>query len=468
MSAQHGSGDGSDRPKRTVDAGAVAPGAAGIAMPAKLVVIAGPDEGLEVALDGVVEVGTAPSSRLPLSDPHVSREHAAFALVAGRVVVRDNGSRNGTFVGEARVREAEVPLGAVLHLGPTTAIAVQARWHTREVAPSARQSFGELHGRSVAMREVFAILERVAGTDVSLLVEGETGTGKELVARSVHAASARARGPYVVFDCSAVPGDLAESELFGHKRGAFSGAVADRAGAFQRADGGTICLDEIGELPLALQPKLLRVLETSELRSVGDDVVRKVDVRVLAATNRDLHAEVRRGQFRQDLLYRLDVVRVRLPPLRQRPDDVALLVEQLLAGQIDAGEAIGGANLQALCAYAWPGNVRELRNTLRRAIALATQAGRKPRFSELVFNLGPAPSGPITIGASFPGVAAPLPYKDAKEQLLASFEREYVEALLARHAGNVSRAAAAAGLSRKHLYELMRRTTGAAPPDEPE
>src|SRR5213075_70027 len=166
--------------------------------------------------------------------------------------------------------------------------------------------------------------------DVTVLVEGESGTGKELVARSLHAASPRSKGPYVVFDCSAVPSELAESELFGHKKGAFSGATSDRAGAFQRADGGTLCLDELGELPLDLQPKLLRVLETGEVRSVGSDTPRQVDVRLVASTNRDLHAETKRGRFRSDLYYRLEVVRVRMPPLRQRPKDIPGLIAKPL------------------------------------------------------------------------------------------------------------------------------------------
>jgi transcriptional regulator with GAF, ATPase, and Fis domain len=261
-----------------------------------------------------------------------------------------------------------------------------------------------------------------------------------------------------VFDCGSVPRELAESELFGHKRGAFTGAVTDRPGAFHRANGGTIVLDEIGELPIELQPKLLRVLETGEVRSVGDDIARKVDVRVLAATNRDLHAEARRGTFRQDLVYRLDVVRIRLPPLRFRPEDVPPLVERLLAGQVDPSEEIRGPNLDRLLGYAWPGNVRELRNALMRAVVLAGRPnGSKPRFSELVLNVDPTAAPALTIGICYPGVASPLPFKAAKEQLVAAFERAYLEALLARHAGVVTRAADAAGISRKHLHDLIRR-----------
>jgi DNA-binding NtrC family response regulator len=431
---------------------------------AKLVVVEGPDEGLEAPIDAATLVGNDDACHLVLHDPAVSRKHASFAPSPGGFRVKDLGSRNGTLLGGARIVEAELPLGALLRLG-NTVLAIQPRWYVREVSPARERRFGELIGESTAMRTVFAILQRVAPTDLTVLVEGESGTGKELVARSIHQASPRASAPYVVFHCGAVPGELAESELFGHVRGAFSGAVADRMGAFQRADGGTLCLDEIGELPPDLQPKLLRVLESGEVRAVGDDVTRRPDVRVVAATNRDLRAETRRGRFRSDLLYRLEVVSVRLPPLRQRPEDVPLLVAHLLAGKLPEGDEVGGATLAKLVAYGWPGNVRELRNVLLRAVALATKpGGPPPRFADLPINLGPAPSAPLTIGVSYPGVACPMPYKDAKAQLNDSFDRAYLEALLARHGGNVSRAAAEADVSRKHLYEMMRRSFGTADP----
>jgi transcriptional regulator with GAF, ATPase, and Fis domain len=423
----------------------------------KVIVLSGPDEGLEAPIEGTVTIGADEGCQLVLTDRAVSRKHLTLGVDGSTVIVRDLGSRNGTFLGGARIKEAEISVGAVLTVGQSS-LAVQPRWHVREVAPSAKKRFGEVVGESLGMREIFAVLERVAPTDVTILIEGESGTGKELFARSIHAASSRSEKPYVVFDCGAVPGELAESELFGHKRGAFSGAVADRAGAFVQADGGTICLDELGELPIDLQPKLLRVLETGEVKPVGADKPRKVDVRVIGATNRDLHAEARRGRFRSDLLYRLEVVRVRVPPLRQRPEDVQLLVERLLEGKLREGDTITGDNLKKLVAYGWPGNVREMRNTLTRAVALATAPGKPPpKFSELVFNLGPASSTPSTIGAEYPGVSAPVPYKEAKEQVLLSFNRAYVSALLERNENNVQRAAAEAGLSRKHLYELMRQ-----------
>jgi DNA-binding NtrC family response regulator len=420
-------------------------------------VTAGVDEGREVPLSGMIEIGTESSCALVLTDPAVSRRHLLITVADGRAVAKDLGSRNGTLFAGARIKEMELPVGAVLQVGHSE-ITIQARWYVREVAPSAARSFGELTGESVAMREAFAILERAAQSDVTVLIEGESGTGKELAARSLHAASARRAAPYVVFDCGSVPGELAESELFGHKKGAFSGAVADRTGAFQRADGGTVCLDELGELPLDLQPKLLRVLETGQVRPVGSDEPKKVDVRVIASTNRDLHAESKRGRFRSDLYYRLEVVRLRMPPLRQRPEDIPGLIARLLEGKLPPRDRIAGANLRKLVGYAWPGNVRELRNVLSRAVTLSQAPGAGPTpFEKLVFNLGPASSAPLTIGAELPGVSTNVPYKEAKEQLLQAFDQHYVSSLLDRHHGNVTKAAAAAGLSRKHLHDMIRK-----------
>jgi transcriptional regulator with GAF, ATPase, and Fis domain len=427
---------------------------------AKLVVVDGANAGEERLLDHEVVIGTDPSCNLVLDDRAVSRRHTELVTRGSHVHLRDLDSRNGTLVGGTRVMEADVPIGTVVKVGHTT-LAIHFAWQIRELAPASARRFGELYGESVQIRETFAILDQVSRSDTTVLIEGETGTGKELAARSVHHASGRARKPFVVFDCTSVPRDLAESELFGHMKGAFSGATADRKGAFERADGGTIFLDELGELDLDLQPKLLRVLESGEIRRVGGAKTIPVDVRVVAATNRDLHAEVHRKNFRSDLLYRLDVVKVRMPPLRSRPEDLEGLVTHLLMGKLPAGDVVEGDNLHRLMGYSWPGNVRELRNVLDRAVTLARRPdGRFAPFSELVFNLGPSAAEPATLGISFPGVASPQPFKDAKQRLLLTFERAYVDALLARHDGNLTRAAAAAELSRKHLYELIRRTRG--------
>ena len=444
-----------DRVTKAIDGGDLKTAVAGAA---KVVVVDGPDEGLEVPIArGAVEIGSGAKCELRLTDPAVSRRHATITSDGTRLKVIDRGSRNGTFLGGTKIVEADVQLGSVLRVGNST-VALQPRYYMREVAPSSSDHFGELIGESVSMREAFAIFERVAPTDVTVLVEGESGTGKELAARSIHAASLRADKPYVVFDCAAVPAELAESELFGHVKGAFSGAVADRLGAFQRADGGTICLDEIGELPLELQPKLLRVLETSEIRAVGDDKMRKVDVRVVAATNRNLSAEAHCGRFRPDLVYRLAVVKVRLPALRDHPEDVPILVRHFLADKVQNPSGIGGENLERLGAYSWPGNVRELRNMLTRAVSLANRPGEPPApFEKLVFNVGPVTGQPATIGPSYPGVATHIPYREARDQMVSTWERAYIEALLDRHDGNVTRAAEAAGVSRKYLYDIIHR-----------
>ncbi len=425
--------------------------------PVKIVVLEGPDQGREYPLETDAEVGSDDRCAITLADQAVSRLHAVFRSTAGGVVVRDLGSFNGTFLGGVRVNEGAVPVGAPVRMGDTV-LAIYPRWHQQEVAPSDAIQFGELIGKSLLMREQFALMERVALTDLTVLIEGESGTGKELAARSIHAASDRADGPYVVFDCGSVPRDLAESELFGHARGAFSGAVDERPGLFQEADGGTICLDEIGELPLELQPKLLRVLETGEIRAVGSDSPRKVDVRVLAATNRVLADEVGQGRFRGDLLFRLEVFRVTLPPLNRRREDVPLLIRHFLDGILAPDDDISGENLNKLLSYDWPGNVRELRNNLLRAATLANRPGAAPaRFDELVFNLGPVGKSTAS-GESpiLPGLLA-LPYKEAKEQLLATFDREYIQVLLQQNPDNLTKAARAAGLSRKHLYQLIRK-----------
>lgn len=424
----------------------------------KVVVVAGPDAGAELALDGSLKLGTAEGNSLVLTDPGVSRAHLIMAVVDGRVLVRDVGSRNGTFVSDAKIVESEVQPGTLIRLGRYTTLSVQPRWGINELWPSTSDQFGELLGGSVAMRRIFAILQRAAPTDAAILLEGETGTGKEVAAHSIHTQSKRGSGPFVVFDCASVPRDLAESELFGHRRGAFSGATSDRKGAFASADQGTLFLDEIGELPLDLQPKLLRILETGQVRRVGDDTSRKYDVRVVAATNRDLRAEVERGAFREDLRYRLDVVRITLPPLRQRLEDLAPLVKALLKQRVIASSVTDSALKAAFGNYGWPGNVRELRNVLMRGVALSGAGESDPiPFDQLSIALGPATHEPASLGNSFPGVATALPYKVAKDQLLQSFDRAYLGALLDRHEGNISQAAKASELSRKHLYELLKK-----------
>jgi len=312
---------------------------------------------------------------------------------------------------------------------------------------SQRESFGGLVGRSLGMRELYAMLERAAPTDASILLHGETGTGKELAAEAIHDASPRASGPFVVVDCGAIPPSLFESELFGHVRGAFSGAVGDRVGLLAEASGGTVFLDEIGELAPELQPKLLRALERRQVRPVGSSRAIDIDVRVIAATHRDLQAEVNRGSFREDLYFRLAVVRLAIPPLRERRDDVPalvrLFVERMAPERLDEIPAI----LEHLRHRTFPGNVREVRNAVEELLILG-RAGEwraATSASEASGTLGP------------PDAIYELPYKEASEVMLRRFQQEYVERLLARTSQNVSSAARDAGMSRRYLQTIMAR-----------
>ena len=411
----------------------------------KLVVIEGPDRGMELtARRGIVKIGTASDNDLALSDTSVSRQHVELRLRADDVTVRDLGSTNGTTVDGVRVVEAVLSPASHLRIGDTSIRATP--FEEPVVIPlSSRTSFGGLIGASAAMREVFAVLERVSGTEATVLVEGETGTGKELVAEGIHDHSSRAEGPFVPLDCGAVTASLMESELFGHVRGAFTGAVGDRQGVFEAAHGGTLFLDELGELPLELQPKLLRALEKREIRRVGDTRTRKVDVRVVAATNRDLVAEVNRGAFREDLYFRLAVVHVKLPPLRARRGDIPMLVELFIEQLLPGSPPPSAELVQALARKAWPGNVRELRNAVERALALIG---------------GEDTGGPPATAADPTGMLAELlekPYKTAQERWNASFEVAYVEHALRKSGGSVSGAARDAEVTRRHIQRLMKR-----------
>jgi transcriptional regulator with GAF, ATPase, and Fis domain len=307
--------------------------------------------------------------------------------------------------------------------------------------------FGALHGVSTRMRDVFALLERVAPRDVSVLLEGETGTGKELCAEAIHEHSERRKGPFVICDLSGLSRSVIESELFGHVRGAFTGAERDRSGAFLQAHGGTIFIDEIGELELALQPRLLRVLEQRRIKPVGTSSFRDVDVRIIAATNRDLREEVRRRRFREDLYHRLAVVRVELPPLRGRPDDVLYLARHFLGAR---DYELTDDTLAALTAHDWPGNVRELRNAVERAVSLSSSRTLEP----WLFGLDESPrSSPDAA----PSSAAGITFTEAKDRLIAEWERDYVQQLLADSGGNVALAARQGGLDRVYLHRLIKK-----------
>jgi DNA-binding NtrC family response regulator len=420
---------------------------------AQLRVIDGPDRGMEIDLPAVgVVVGTEKSCDVALTDEFVSRRHCSIAPHPQGFAIADLGSKNGTVIDGVAVGKVVAPPGACLRIGKTLVQLVPAD-EVIDIPPIDGDRFGALYGASLAMRQVFAILERAAKSTAPILLLGESGTGKELMARAVHDMSPRKDGPFVIFDCGASTETLIESDLFGHVRGAFTGAASDRVGAFAAAHGGTLFLDEIGDLPVGLQPKLLRMLEAGEVVPLGGRKSEKYDVRVVAATHRDVFGEVARGGFRGDLYYRLAVVEVHVPPLRQRTGDLAALVKMFLdrAGAKELAKQVGGAALERLERYHWPGNVRELRNVITRAVALA---GPDDDFQSLPFVLRPTQPPPDDGAGVF---RADRPFHEAKDALIARFEREYLKDLVERAGGNLSQAARIAGLERKFLYKLLER-----------
>jgi len=346
----------------------------------RLVVVTGPDVGAEIELASTwIRVGAHGGCDLVLRDRLVSGHHFEIVVDDTGYRLRDLDSTNGTFVAGHRVRDLYLNPGTVIYAGESR-LRFEPLGDSVSIELSARDRFGELVGNSVVMRALYALLERVAATDASVLVTGETGSGKELVAEALHQHSPRADGPFVVVDCGSIPDNLIASELFGHERGAFTGAVSSHAGAFERAHGGTIFLDEIGELPLELQPNLLGVIERRQVRRLGGARSIPLDLRVVAATNRDLAGEMNRGTFRSDLFYRLAVVQVRVPPLRERPDDIPLLVDHFLE-LLAAGGAplppLSRETMESLRQHRFPGNVRELRNLIERSVILA-EIGLEP------------------------------------------------------------------------------------------
>jgi len=424
--------------------------------------VKGPSGWVEIGTDPVI-VGRNAACRLVIDDGKVSAVHAEFVATEQGVRVRDLGSRNGTFVGGVRVGEIYLISPTKLRLGETEVQFEPLR--PERIMVSAIPQFGPMVAQSAGMRGIFEKLSKIAQTDLTLLINGETGTGKELVAQAVHMNSARSKKPFVVVDCGSIPPTLAEATLFGHERGAFTGAVDKRISPFQEAEGGTIFLDELGELPIDVQPKLLRALAERRIKSVGGSTYREVDVRVLAATRRDLVRMVNAGGFRSDLYFRIAQVKIELPALRQRLEDIPVLVRRMLKdlGDEAAYERVSNATLERLMRHDWPGNVRELRNAVVVAHALAGE-GEEVDIAAHLGALNEAhTAGPMLGGSSGSGGAnGPLAtkgqkFQDAKRDVLARFEREYFAALNEESKGNVSEMARRAGMERAHVRTYLRR-----------
>jgi transcriptional regulator with GAF, ATPase, and Fis domain len=397
-------------------------------------------------IDGeLCRIGSHESNDVCLEDAMVSRFHCNLVRSGAGWRLTDSGSLNGTRVNGVSIRDADLPREAVLELGESLVRIREADSVTMAQVPVS-PAFGDLVGTSVVMRRMFGLLERVAGSEANLLIQGESGSGKEAIAMEIVRRGPRADRPLVIVDCGAISPTLIESELFGHTRGAFTGAERERVGAFEEADGGTVLLDEVGELPLEMQPKLLRVIESGHVRRVGENRTRSVDVRVVAATNRRLEREVNHGRFREDLFFRLSVVTVRVPPLRERLEDIPVLLNLFLQrlGAGDRRDLFTPEVMAEMARYDWPGNVRELRNYVERAVVL-DEVGPTRMRSSLV---PPAPTDPVDLDE---------PFTEAKKRVVADFEQRYLGALLSWSGGNVSQAARKAGMDRMYLHRLLQR-----------
>jgi DNA-binding NtrC family response regulator len=409
----------------------------------RLVVTAGSDKGLARDLDrDELKIGKGADADIVLTDPTVSRYHCLIVASPLGPLVRDVGSRNGVRIDGNWIQSAYLRAGALVRLGDTAFVLelLDAEGSGDGVSLPTSPL-----GQSAPMQRIMALVPRLANSEATLLIEGETGTGKTLLARLIHKESPRHNTPFVIIDCGAIPSALVESELFGHERGAFTGASSMRVGAFEAADGGTILLDEIGELPLEMQPKLLRAIEQRVVRRVGSNADREINVRIIAATNRDLEQEVRQGKFRSDLYYRLAGVRIVVPPLRERPEDIPGLIANFLR-EFRGGEHVEPPKvmLDTFLRQSWPGNVRELKNAVERALLLGDVAA-----------LDAALSAPVA--APFSALEQGLPFRAAKEKAIDSWERHYLENLLQQADGNISRASRMAQTDRTYLRDLLRK-----------
>jgi DNA-binding NtrC family response regulator len=415
----------------------------GRALPVLLRAVDGPGAGAQVELSaGTVTVGSGADCDLVVPDKAVSRRHATLELLSGAVRVRDLQSRNGTLYLGARVSEALIPVGGSIQVGRTTVRIFP--FEERALAFSDKTDLEGLIGASIPMRRLFTLAEQLAASDSTALIVGETGVGKEAVARAIHALSARRHQPFLAFDCAAVSSDVLDSELFGHVSGAFTGAHQARKGAVAAAEKGTLFLDEVGELPLELQPKLLRLLEQREYRQLGDTSTKLADIRVIASSAHDLEAKTRTGAFRQDLFYRVAVTSLRVPPLRERLEDVPLLARKFAAESGSTNVKLLADSFAVLQSYSWPGNVRELRNAVQRVLALGTVEDG---------STSPQPSYEQALTpTSLEGAGA---YDNARKRVLDQFEKQFLTSILEQSDGNMSHAGRLAGLSRSQLYRLL-------------
>ena len=422
-----------------------------------LIVKEGPNAGHTLAVDEGscdVFVGTGPACALRLTDPTVSRRHVGFEVSGGQLRLRDQGSTNGTFVNGTRTVEALLSGCETIRIGATV---LSVERSTRTVEVSNETSFGDFVGSSLAVRRLYPLCAKVAASNVPLVIEGETGTGKEALAEAIHQMGNRANKPFAVFDCTAVPPSLLEGALFGHERGAYTGADTARAGIFEEANGGTLLIDEIGDLDLGLQSRLLRAIQKQEIRRIGGSKWIHVDVRVIAATRRDLDAEVAAGRFRDDLFFRLAVARLLLPPLRERREDIEMLARHFWSMHTNdphfPEEVLG-----RLRSYTWPGNVRELSNTMARLAAfgeLATGDG-----GELFMRR--TGSTPVVAAGDFIDnvVSRGLTLTAARDLVVSEFERRYVQFLDSSHTDERARMSAS-GVTDRYLRTLrVRARTG--------
>jgi DNA-binding NtrC family response regulator len=397
-----------------------------------------------VRLQGdVFTLGKDSANDVVLSQRFVSARHVKVTRQHNRFLVVDQHSTNGTYLGGVRVFEAEVPLYSTLRIGEA-----EVTFEPASAGPKAVGNYHGIIGNDPSMKQLAELIDRVAPSSAAVAVFGESGTGKELVARAVHDGSTRSSAAFIPVNCAAISKELIESELFGHEKGAFTGAATARKGAFEEADGGTIFLDEIGELPLDLQAKLLRALESGEIKRVGASRPITVDVRIVAATNRDLLAASREGKFREDLYYRLCVIPLHLPPLRSRRADIVPIAEHFLRAFAPRGQAVKmtDAAAEALAGHAWPGNVRELRNVMHRALLL--RKGSHIDAGDLAFDSRVDKATGLDLAEFQPGLTL--------EQMLQRAERQFVEAALKRFNNNRERVAKELGVARSTLFKRLK------------